>query len=286
MTRIIDDRIPAAAAELRAESRTLRAAAESAARSVGDGLRDAFRSGMEVAFKRDARDVVTVHDRETERAIAASLLAAVPDSELLGEEGGSVGSGRVKWYVDPIDGTSNFAIGFAFWCVSIAAAVDGRVVAGVVFDPISGELFAADLDGAELDGAPLHARGATTEAEATLITGYPNARQLSERTMALDRFGRLVEAYRAVRRPGSAALSIAHVAAGRVDAAAGFSVNPWDVSAAGFILVQAGGHYRAVGGDPNVAWNLRPGYVATVDGLASPTLDRVADEVAGPSARG
>jgi len=262
------------------ESRALKDAAIEAARSRRDSLRVAFRSDMELGFKRDARDIVTEYDKATEHALIESLSAAVPDSAFLGEEGGAIGSGRVRWYIDPIDGTSNFAAGFAFWCVSIAAEIDGSVVAGVVYDPIADVLFSADLDGAYLDGRPLHSRGAQTEEEATLITGYPNARDLhAHGDAALERFGALVSAYRALRRPGSAAMSVCHVAAGWVDAAAGFSVNPWDVSAAGFILTQAGGVYRGFGGDTGAPVYQCPGYIATVAGLSCPTLDAVAEAV-------
>ncbi|WP_165310720.1 inositol monophosphatase family protein [Microbacterium protaetiae] len=262
------------------QSRLFKDAAAVAARAQRDPLRRAFRSEMELGFKRDARDIVTVHDKATERALVAALTAAVPDSAFLGEEGGAIGEGRVRWYIDPIDGTSNFAAGIAFWCVSIAAEVEGSIVAGVVYDPVADILFSADLDGAYLDDRPLRSRGAQTEDEATLITGYPNARDLDAHgDAALERFGALVAAYRALRRPGSAAMSICHVAAGWVDVAAGFAVNPWDVSAAGFILTQAGGVYRGMGGEPGAPVYHRPGYVATVAGLDCPTLDAVAEAI-------
>lgn len=191
------------------ESRALKDAAAAAARSRRDALRAAFRGEMALGFKRDARDIVTEHDKATERALVDQLSQAVPDSAFLGEEGGATGSGRVHWYIDPIDGTSNFAVGFAFWCVSIAAEIDGSVVAGVVYDPIADILFSADLDGAYLDDRPIRSHGAQSEDEATLITGYPNARDLQAHgDVALERFGALVSAYRALRRPGSAAMSV------------------------------------------------------------------------------
>src|SRR5690606_35177335 len=127
--------------------------------------------------KRDARDVVTVHDKNAEKSISAYIFEHEPDSRILGEEGGAVGEGSVAWFVDPIDGTSNFIDGIAVWCVSVAAAVDGEVVAAAILDPMADDLFAADLDGAWLNGRTLRSAAAATEAEATLITGYPNARQ-------------------------------------------------------------------------------------------------------------
>nr|WP_314257391.1 inositol monophosphatase family protein [uncultured Devosia sp.] len=267
-----------------AESTRLMKIARDAALSVGDPLRAAFRAAMTVDYKVDLHDVVTIHDKQSEAAIRDFILTAAPDSALLGEEGGSVGSGRIKWYVDPIDGTSNFARGLAFWCVSIGAMVDGEIVAGVVYDPIAKQLFAADLTGVWLNEGPIRSRAVPEEAHATLITGYPVARdfRLDGKEAALKDFGTLVEAFSTLRRPGSAALTLCHVAAGWCDAATGFGVNPWDVTAAILILRNAGGSYRPLGlgrvpqGQPA---NMYPGYVAIGAGGNYPTLNAVADGI-------
>lgn len=274
------------AADRRAESTALMQIAREAALSVGGPLRAAFRSAMRVDYKVDLHDVVTIHDKQSEATIRDFILAAAPDSALLGEEGGSVGSGRVKWYVDPIDGTSNFARGLAFWCVSIGAVIDGEIVAGVVYDPIAEHVFAADLTGAWLNGEPVRSSAVPDEAHATLITGYPVARdfRLDGKQAALEDFGTLAEAFSTLRRPGSAALTLCHVAAGWCDAATGFGVNPWDVTAAILILRNAGGSYRPLGlgrvapGEPA---HLYPGYVAVGAGGNYPTLDAVADGISG-----
>lgn len=269
------------AADRRAESTALMQIAREAALSVGGPLRAAFRSAMRVDYKVDLHDVVTIHDKQSEATIRDFILAAAPDSALLGEEGGSVGSGRVKWYVDPIDGTSNFARGLAFWCVSIGAVIDGEIVAGVVYDPIAEHVFAADLSGVWLNGEAVRSSAVPDEAHATLITGYPVARdfRLDGKQAALEDFGTLAEAFSTLRRPGSAALTLCHVAAGWCDAATGFGVNPWDVTAAILILRNAGGSYRPLGlgrvapGEPA---HLHPGYVAVGAGGNYPTLDAVA----------
>jgi len=258
--------------------------ARKAALEVGPALRDAFRSKMAVDYKVDLHDVVTVHDKQSEATIRDYILAAAPDSTLLGEEGGSVGQGRVQWYVDPIDGTSNFARGLAFWCVSIGAVIDGEIVAGVVYDPVAGHMFSANRHGVWLNGEAIRSRAAADETHATLITGYPVARdfRLDGKEVALARFGELAETFSTLRRPGSAALTLAHVAAGWCDAAAGFGVNPWDVTAAILILRNAGGSYRplTLGKVPGgSAANLCPGYVAVGAGGHYPTLDRVADAI-------
>jgi myo-inositol-1(or 4)-monophosphatase len=267
-----------------AEATRLLDVAIRAARLVEEPLRTAFRSGVDVAFKRDWHDVVTVHDKQSEASIYDFILGQVPDSTFVGEEGGHRGDGRVHWYVDPIDGTANFARGFAFWCVSIAAVVDDVPVAGVVLDPVAGHLFAADLDGATCNGHPIRSRARADEREATLITGYPASRDFAQdgRPKALTHFANLTEAFQTLRRPGSAALSISHVAAGWVDAALGLWVNPWDVSAAILILQQAGGRYvpfqlgKVPAGTPA---HLCPGYVALGDGADYPTLLSIAGEV-------
>ncbi|MBE7731980.1 inositol monophosphatase [Devosia sp. CC-YST696] len=258
--------------------------AKGAALKVGTALQAAFRSHMTVDYKADLHDIVTVHDTQSEVVIRDHILAEAPDSTLLGEEGGSVGTGRVQWYVDPIDGTSNFARGLAFWCVSIGAVIDGEVVAGVIYDPIAGHMFSANIGGVWLNNRPIRSNAARMESHATLITGYPVARdfRLDGREAALLHFGELAETFSTLRRPGSAALTLAHVAAGWCDAAAGFGVSPWDVTAAILILRNAGGRYRPltlgkVGKD--VPSYMCPGYVATGAGGMYPTLDRVADAI-------
>lgn len=263
------------------ESKRLRAVAEKASQLMRKPLLAAFRSNMAVDYKVDLHDVVTKHDKEAEVAIRAFILGEVPDSVVVGEEAGESGVGRVRWYVDPIDGTSNFARGFAFWCVSVGAAIDGEVVAGAVYDPVAGMLFSADVTGAWLNGERLRSRAIADERQATLITGYPVARDFRldghERTLA--NFGQLVETFSTLRRPGSGALSLCHVAAGWVDASAGFGSNPWDVAAAVLILKQAGGSYHPLtlgkveASTPDF---MCPGYVAFGEGADYPTLMRIA----------
>jgi myo-inositol-1(or 4)-monophosphatase len=262
----------------------LRAIASAAAESVRAPLLAAFRSSMTIGYKRDRHDLVTRHDREAEAAIRRFILARAPDSLIVGEETGPQGAGRVAWYVDPIDGTANFARGLPAWCVSIGAVIEDEIVAGAILDPVAGDLFSADPTGAWLNDAPLRSRATPDERHAALITGYPVPRdfRLDGRDRALANFGELVETFSTLRRPGSAALSIAHVAAGWADAACGFGVNPWDVTAAILILRQAGGRYRPLPQGkvpPGTPAHLCPGYVATGAGAAYPTLDRVADGI-------
>jgi len=224
------------------ESESLRKTAEEAALSVGPLLMAAFRSAMDLDFKRDLHDVVTIHDKASEERIASVILGAVPDSTLVGEEGGRRGAGRVHWYVDPIDGTSNFARGIALWCVSIAAVIEGRVVAGVIYNPVAGDVFSADLNGAWLNDQPLIARATGDELAATIVSSFPDSQDLKLfGTEALNVHATLLHDFQAVRNLGSGALNLAHVAAGWADATMGFATQPWDVAAGVLILEQAGG---------------------------------------------
>jgi myo-inositol-1(or 4)-monophosphatase len=266
--------------ELTAYSQELSATAAEAARLVAEDLRGAFRGSMAVEFKRDQHDPVTVHDRKAEEAISGLLLERVPASTIIGEEDGEQeGAGDVTWYVDPIDGTANFARGLAFWCTSIGAVVDGRIVAGAILDPMSGHLFTADLTGAYLDGERMRSAGVKAEAEATLLTSYPSARDVAtDGAAGLAEYGELVSAYGTLRRPGSAALSLAHVAAGWVDATVGFSVSAWDICAGQLLAQQAGATYHAFGA---TGWN-QPHYLAHTPDLELPMLSRFVANHGGP----
>ncbi|WP_112322205.1 inositol monophosphatase family protein [Oceanibium sediminis] len=268
-----------------ARSTELRHAAIAAARSVEAPLVEAFRSAMSIEFKRDQRDIVTAHDKAAEVTICAHLKAAVPDSAFIGEEGGVQGNGSVQWYIDPIDGTANFARGMPSWCISIGAVCNGQIVAGAIVDPMGGNVFSADLAGAYHGDKPLRSKATPDEGLATLLCSYPSARDLKidGRDIALDRFGVLVETYSAVRRIGSAALGLAHVAAGWADASANFSINAWDVTAGILILRQAGGHYQPINMGTlrdGTADYMYPAYIALGAGTQCSTLVGIAQDIA------
>ena len=272
--------------DLRATAAHLRQVAEAIAREAGEPLKTVFRAGMEVDYKTDLHDPVTIHDKRTEELIRARLLKAVPGAAIVGEEGGESGSGEIKWYVDPIDGTANFAAGLAFWCVSIGAVKGDEIIAGVVYDPVADHLFSGDLDGAWLNGAPLTGRAPREEARALVVTGFPVQRdfRLDGAEVALADFAQLVSAFSTTRRTGSAALTLCHVAAGWIDCAMGFGVNAWDVTASILILRNAGGTYAPLtqGRQPDGApAHLCPGYYATSAGGDFPTLVRVATAIDG-----
>ncbi|MBM6401821.1 inositol monophosphatase family protein [Phycicoccus sonneratiae] len=276
----------AATAEAVQESHRLRRVASAAAAASARHLLTAFRSPMLVEHKGGAHDLVTEHDLASEAIIRDLILREEPDSTVLGEEGGAVGDGRVVWHVDPIDGTVNFANGIAFWCVSVAAAIEGEVVAGVVLDPVGGHEFAADLGGAWLDGARLGPPAAPTELGATVVSSFPAALDLaSHGAAALEATGRLLEAFGTTRAMGSGALGLVHVAAGWADATFDLHTHPWDVAAGSLVVRMAGGRYVGfVDGRPDEdprTLHLAPSYYAVGPGAHYPTLDSVVRRLSG-----
>lgn len=283
----------------------LRAIALTAARAAAPALAAAFRTPDAAATtKRNHHDLVTAHDRATEEALIAALTAAVPGSAVLGEETGATaaspsdtapgaeGAPRVRWIVDPIDGTSNFTHGFAMFSISIAAEVDGEVVAGVVVDPANGLEFSADDAGAWLGEArlPLRAAPAGDERALNLVTSYPAAEALRrEGEDALHRFARLVDAYATVRRTVSGALELAFTAAGWADATLAVDTNPWDVAAGQLLVARAGGTLTAAddaGPAPATPPHLARHLLAVGPGRTAPTAHAVLADLAAHRASG
>ncbi len=224
----------------------LRLTALEAARLAAPVLREAFRNDVQRENKTNAHDLVTAFDRHSEEIIRTHLTGAEPDSRVLGEEGGTTGEGSIQWIVDPIDGTSNFTHGIAFFCISIAAARDGELLAGVVLDPIAGHEFTADAEHAYLNGEILAPAPRPDQAHANLMTDYPSAEALVvDGSLGLAEFGSWVTAFATVRRKVSAALALAHVAAGWCDVTLGLDTKPWDIAAGALLVRRAGGRYLA-----------------------------------------
>ncbi len=253
------------------------------AREAGQIAMAGFRDpDLDVSAKQSIHDVVTQLDRTCEEHISGEILAAYPDSSIVGEEGGSTeGTGSLTWFIDPIDGTSNFARGVAMWAVSIGIARDGEVVAGVVFDPVADHLFWADDRGAFLaDGRGnsrhIHSRGASEPAQATVAMNFPLPRDLVHLPdLALEQFARVTREFAQVRMLGSTCITLCWIAAGWIDATVSFETSPWDVAAAGFIVRQAGGKYlgfRDGTAQPSRGDHLQPHYYAAVPGANYPTL--------------
>ncbi len=194
--------------------------------------------GASDAALKSAQDWLTEADGATERFLSDALLDAFPDDGFQGEEGGIARAGTLRWVVDPIDGTSNFARGASRWCVSLGLLDGAEPVAGVLVAPGLGEHFAAMAGaGATLNGAPIHAATTPELGRAIVEVGWSPRRPNTE-WLALC--GRVMATGATVRTGGSGAMGLADVAAGRQDAYAELHINLWDVAAALCILREAG----------------------------------------------
>lgn len=221
-----------------------------AERTGSELLRRRRVAAPDVSTKSTTTDLVTPLDRWAETTIVGGLLDARPDDGIVAEEGGSRrGTSGVDWYVDPIDGTTNFVYGHPGWCVSVAAAVDGVLVAGVVVDPERGESFTAIRGGgAWCNDEPIGASRREDLATALVATGFAYA---PERRLAQARLlESLLPEVRDIRRMGSAALDLCSVACGRVDAYFEAWLNPWDVAAGELLAVEAGAVVTGLDGGP------------------------------------
>ncbi len=219
------------------------------AREAGACLRNFFAAGVETEYKGDV-DLVTVADRTSEKLIRERLAAVFPEHGVFGEEGTRERmEGEFRWYVDPLDGTTNFAHGFPQFCVSlglehrpagIAPGKDGTIVAGVVYDPMRDELYAAERGrGAWLNGKPMHVSRIGVLAESLVSTGFPSKKRHDSPNIHF--YHEFTLRSHGVRRAGSAALDLAYVASGRLEAFWEFNLNPWDTAAGILLVTEAGG---------------------------------------------
>ena len=185
-------------------------------------------------------DVVSEADRAAEAAIRAELASRFPEHGFVGEEGGSHGNAQVRWIVDPLDGTLNFVQGFPHWCVSVALWDAEGPVVGCILDPLREDCFQVVRgQGATWNGRPMHVSRQAGLDGAFLATGF--AFQLGERWPLFDAaLGRVFPRAKGIRRAGSAALDLAHVACGIFDGYFELGLKPWDI-AAGVLLVQEAG---------------------------------------------
>lgn len=234
----------------------VRAAAEAIARKVGDGvLMRYFREGFAVMTKSTAVDVVTEADKAAEDVIVSDLTDRFPEHHIVGEEGGGMGApvetAAYRWYVDPIDGTTNFANHIPFFSVSLALT-DAQMnpLVGAVYHPAAGEMFsAAKGDGATRNGERLHVSEKTELISCVLASGFPYDKY-TDPANNLDQWGRFLVKTRGLRRLGSAALDCCFVAAGRLDGYWESKLYPWDVMAGMLCVTEAGGRVTDYGGGP------------------------------------
>jgi len=221
---------------------------ERLARQAGDILRAGYQKEHQVDYK-GVIDLVTEVDRQSEDYLLDEIRNKFPDHHILSEESGGTHSDGHQWYIDPLDGTVNYAHHIPIFSVSIAYASNGTMSLAAVYDPMREEMFTAERGvGAHLNGHPLHVSTAVELQKSLLVTGFPYDAWDSE----FDNFANFVKFAKisqGVRRLGSAALDLCYVAAGRFDGFWELSLKPWDVAAGGLICEEAGGRVTNVYGE-------------------------------------
>ena len=215
-----------------------------AALKAGIILRHGFGTSFNISNKEGKNNLVTEYDHKAEAIIIDSIKSEFPEHRFLAEESGKSGnkdSGEVRWIIDPLDGTVNFAHSIPIFSVSIAAEKDGELLCGVIYQPILDELFTAVKgEGAYLNGKKLQASNSDDMQTSFLVTGFPyNVNQ--NPCGCIDHFVNIIRNGIPVRRLGSAALDLAYVAAGRFDGFWEINLNPWDVAAGVLLVREAGG---------------------------------------------
>ncbi|MFW5419217.1 inositol monophosphatase [Nocardiopsis sp. CNT-189] len=274
------------AAEGVEERRALAELAAGIAREAGELAAEGQEGIGVLATKSTPTDVVTAMDQSSEELIRERLLTARPGDAVLGEEGGedagAGGAGRVRWVVDPIDGTVNYLYGREEWAVSIAAEVEGRVVAGAVAVPRRGQVYTAVLGGGSfLDGRPLQAPKPPSLEFALVATGF--GYDPRRRAWQAEVLRTVLPRVRDIRRNGSAAVDLCSLAQGRADCYYERGLNQWDWAAGALVAQEAGvlvGGLRGAPANPDLTIAAGPGLFEELHDLLEP-LDADTDGPAG-----
>ncbi len=220
------------------------------AHSAGSLLRYYFERHVRFELKGDY-DLVTEADRASEKLIVERLQARYPSHGVLAEEGsGHESPSEYRWYVDPLDGTTNFAHGYPVWNVTLAVEKGGELIAGVIFDPNRDELFTCEKgSGAFLNGSRIRVSHTAKLDDSLFSTGFPSRRR--HLSVNIHFYHQLAMASHGVRRGGAAALDLAYVACGRLDGFWEFGLSPWDMAAGKLLVAEAGGMVRDMRGAPH-----------------------------------
>lgn len=223
--------------------------AEQAARTAGQILEDW--AGRFTVSEKGPADLVTEADVASQTAIHRILSERFPDHGFVGEEGllTAPGESDYRWIIDPLDGTSNYVHRFPYYAVSIGLERRGQLVAGVIYDPTRDELFAARRGaGATLDGRPIHVSRFNRLDQAMVIASFPPG--VTADSPPIRRFLTVLPHAQTIHRSGSAALNLAYIASGRLDAFWSTSLKPWDVAAGALLVAEAGGRVTKLSGGP------------------------------------
>ncbi len=213
---------------------------------AGKILREKLYSDFTIEYK-GSIDLVTDADKTAEKLIVQAITTAYPQHAILAEEGGKIGNqdAEYTWVIDPLDGTTNFAHRLPYFSVSIALLEGNTPIIGVIYNPISDEMFAAELGrGAWLNDNIIKVSETTTLQKSLLCTGFPYDMTLANNNLA--NYSKLVPKTQGVLRLGSAALDLCYVACGRLDGFWELHLNPWDIAAGVLILQEAGGKVTGI----------------------------------------
>jgi myo-inositol-1(or 4)-monophosphatase len=224
------------------------------ARRAGVLLKENFNQKHEINYK-DEINLVTEADKMSEDLIIATISQKFPGHGILSEESPVfTGVGKLRWIIDPLDGTTNYAHGYPVFCVSIALENEGKIVLGVIYDPMREEMFVAVRgEGAYLNDKKLHVSDVSDLSRSLLVTGFPyDIRESQDNN--LNFFNTMALKVQAIRRAGSAALDLAYLAAGRFDGFWELKLKPWDTAAGCLMVEEAGGVNSDIAGQK---WHLQ-----------------------------
>lgn len=213
-----------------------------AAQKAGALLKSGFGTHFSISSKSQIHDLVTEYDLKSETCIIDTIRSAFPDHQILTEESGHhISDGDITWIIDPLDGTVNFAHGIPLFCVSIAAMKGNDILCGVIYAPMTDELFIAEKEkGASVNGNPCKISSQSSLKHAFLVTGFPYSVK-DNPEHCIEHFAHIVGMGLPIRRLGSAALDLAYIAAGRFDGFWEVSLQPWDMAAGALLVREAGG---------------------------------------------
>ena len=246
------------------------------ARKAGALLKEQFNQKHEINYKGDI-NLVTEADKMSEDLIIAALSRKFPDHGILSEESPMItGAGKLRWIIDPLDGTTNYAHGYPIFCVSIALENEGEIILGVVYDPMRDEIFVAERgEGAYLNDKKLTVSHIDNISKSLLATGFPyDIRESKENN--LDYFNSMAINVQAIRRAGAAALDLAYLAAGRFDGFWELKLKPWDTAAGCLMVEEAGGVISDIAGKK---WHLQSPSLLASNGLIHEQMIKVLSNV-------
>ena len=234
-------------------------------------------AGRNIGFElKGAYDLVTEADRASEQLIVERLRQHFPSHTIVAEEGGAhQGTSEYRWYVDPLDGTTNFAHGFPVYNVTLGLEHAGELIAGVIYDPTRDEMFQAEKGGgAFLNGKPIHVTKTARIEDSLCATGFPSRKR--HQNINVHFYYQFAMLSHGVRRAGAAAIDLAYVACGRLDFFWEFQLNPWDMAAGVLLVREAGGACTDMHGQP---FNLRSPHVLADNGALHASVVELIEKI-------